>query len=445
MTPGRRAPTEREAATSAVQALYRSNPSYEWQRLERHRTEFAVTWRALAEHLPPAPAQVLDCGGGPGRYAIALAQQGYSVTLFDLSPELLGMAREKAAETGVTLAGYKEGTAIDLSCFDDAAFDAVLLMGPLYHLLDAGDRQQALAEARRVVRPNGPVFAAFIARYAGHIDAAASYPEEAISQWDAFDRIETTGVQPPREDGEVGFVAYFAHPAEVAPLCRRAGLEVTAVLGVEGVCSLREEKVNALHGKAWEHWVDVNYRIAHDPSIHGGVEHLLVVCRKPRWRTVLRRVAQALDAAGIDYRVVGSAALALHGVDVAVHDLDLEMSRASADLFQTRFAERTVVPVAWRESDEIRSYFGRFEIDDVAVEVMADFERRRRGRWVPSLSTTRDTRDVDGVPVTVLTLEEEVLAQLRRGRLDKVARALPICDANGLLTQLAAAQDLGWL
>jgi ubiquinone/menaquinone biosynthesis C-methylase UbiE len=58
----------------------------EWERLGRHRTEFAVTIRALAGHLPPPPARVLDCGGGPGRYAIELARRGYDVTLFDLSP-----------------------------------------------------------------------------------------------------------------------------------------------------------------------------------------------------------------------------------------------------------------------------------------------------------------------------------------------------------------------
>jgi len=75
----------------------------------RHRTEFAVTMRALADHLPPPPARVLDCGGGPGRYAIELARQGYEVTLFDLSAgclphcdhdRLLALLREELA-TGV--------------------------------------------------------------------------------------------------------------------------------------------------------------------------------------------------------------------------------------------------------------------------------------------------------------------------------------------------------
>ncbi|MFN2109803.1 MAG: class I SAM-dependent methyltransferase, partial [Anaerolineae bacterium] len=108
----------------AVQNLYRSAPEREWQRMERHRTEFAVTLRALDAHLPPAPAHVLDCGGGPGRYAIALTQRGYEVTLFDLSPELLTMAQEKAAEAGVTLHGFEQGPAIDLSRFADDSFDA---------------------------------------------------------------------------------------------------------------------------------------------------------------------------------------------------------------------------------------------------------------------------------------------------------------------------------
>jgi hypothetical protein len=76
-------------------------------------------------------------------------------------------------------------------------------------------------------------------------------------------------------------VAYFAHPIEVAPCCREAGLEVETVLGVEGLVSMIEEGVNALQGEAWEAWVDLNYRVASDPSIHGCVEHLLVVAARP--------------------------------------------------------------------------------------------------------------------------------------------------------------------
>ena len=118
-----------------VQRHYDRDPQREWERMDRHPTEFAVTLRALEQYLPPTPARVLDCGGGPGRYAIQLARWGYDVTLFDLSPASLRLAQTKAAEAGASLTAYEQGTATDLSRFPDESFDAVLLMGPLYHLL----------------------------------------------------------------------------------------------------------------------------------------------------------------------------------------------------------------------------------------------------------------------------------------------------------------------
>lgn len=87
----------------AVQRLYDAAPANEWIRMDRHRTEFAVTQRALQEYLPPSPARILDCGGGPGRYAVELARQGYQVVLFDLSAGNLALAQEKATEAGVAL------------------------------------------------------------------------------------------------------------------------------------------------------------------------------------------------------------------------------------------------------------------------------------------------------------------------------------------------------
>ncbi len=421
----------------AVQQLYRSDPEREWLRMERHRTEFAVTLRALAEYLPPPPARVLDCGGGPGRYAIALAERGYEVVLFDLSSDLLSMAQEKAVEANVTLVGYEQGTATDLGRFPDANFDAVLLMGPLYHLLGEAQRRQALAEAHRVLKPGGPVFAAFITRYAAHRYAAAHFPDEPLSEEEraSYRSILETGVSPPSEDEEApNFVAYMAHPSEVVPLCRSAGFEMCTVLGVEGLVSMHEAQVNALDEEAWDFWVALNYRVASDPSIHGLVEHLLAVARKPQWRSVLRYIASTLNQADIAYRVVGGTALALRGLAVPVNDIDVEMLLPEdAYRFETLFPKQVVTSIAHRVTEAIRSHFGRFDFDGVPVEVMAGLERRMGDRWLPSFLETEATVDLDGVPVPVLCLEEEALAYLRRGRLDRAALALPACDPQVLL------------
>lgn len=428
----------------AVARYYDADPEREWARMDRHRTEFAVTLRVLRERLPAPPARVLDCGGGPGRYAIELARQGYEVTLFDLSAGNLRLAREKAAGAGVTLAGFEQGTATDLSPFADASFDAVLLMGPLYHLLEESERLRALAEAYRVLKPGGPLFAAFISRYAAHRDCAAHYPEQLLAEADVYAEILRSGRLSPGGEGNTSFVAYFAHPTEIAPLCRRAGFEVDQHVGVEGLVSCIEDgRVNTLTGDLWDAWTDVNARVATDPSIFGAVEHLLAVAHKPPmaggkpvWRTVLGQIARRLAAADIPYTVVGGTALALHGLPIAVKDLDIEMSAEGAYRFQDLFAAQVIEPVGFRESVVYRSHFGRFDFGGVTVEVMGDLQRREGEGWVPTAATTSTTVELDGMPVRTSTLEEEALAYIRRGRLDRAALCLPRCDHGRLMALL---------
>jgi len=240
---------------------------------------------------------------------------------------------------------------------------------------------------------------------------------------------------PGAEDGS-SFVAHFAHPSEVAPLCRRAGLEVGAVLGVEGIVSMLEAGVNALTGAAWDTWVDLNYRVAADPSIHGSVEHLLAVAVKPRWRTVLRQIVQRLDETGVAYRVGGGTVIALHGVPIPVKDLDLLTDAEGAYRFQALFPDRVVEPVSLRESQVYRSHLGRFDFDGVTVEVMGDLHRREDSGWAPAVTVTETAVDLDGVPIRVPWLEEETLFYIWRGRLERAGLCLPYCDRDRLLVLL---------
>src|ERR1700692_30077 len=138
-----------------VEHYYDEETHIEWQRLERHRTEFAVTMRALTDYLPSAPQTILDDGGGPGRYTLALSSLGYQVTLLDLSQGNLTLAQQKAQERNISIHQYVHGHALNLSSLLPENFDAVLLMGPLYHLLTESERQQAVREAWQALRPGG--------------------------------------------------------------------------------------------------------------------------------------------------------------------------------------------------------------------------------------------------------------------------------------------------
>jgi ubiquinone/menaquinone biosynthesis C-methylase UbiE len=266
---------------SEIAEFYDSNPQYEWDRLARHRTEFAVTLRAFKEYLPKPPSNILEIGGGPGRYAITLTQQGYAVTLFDLSKNNLEFACRKAAEAGVELTDYVHGTATDLSCFPKESFDAVLLMGPLYHLLTLEERKKAVAEAAACLKPGGLLFASFIVRYAPFRYAAKARPDWLTEDSQHCERILSEGLfRPSRKVMENFTHAYYAHPTEIKPLMEQGGLETLELLASEGVVSLIEEQLNELAGELWETWVDMNYRLGKDPCVHGAAEHLLYVGRK---------------------------------------------------------------------------------------------------------------------------------------------------------------------
>jgi hypothetical protein len=217
-------------------------------------------------------------------------------------------------------------------------------------------------------------------------------------------------------------------------------LEVVSLLGAEGLVSMIEEQVNSPSGEEWDTWADLNYRLAADPSIHGGVEHLLAVTVKPHWRPALGRIARKLEAAGVAYRVVGGAVAALYGVPLPVNDLDFELDGRDVYRFQELFSDFVAQPVSWRESETYRSHFGRLNFGGVSVEMMGDLERRDGGRWVPSRTRTEATVTLDGVPVRVPWLEEVTLESIRRGRLERAAHYLPHCDPDRLTALLRGEQ-----
>lgn len=265
---------------TGVEGYYDQNAQYEWDRLERHRTEFAVTMRALGDYLPCPPARILDVGGGPGRYAIALTERGYGVALVDLSRDCLEFARAKAKEAGVTLDGYVHSDARDLSSFAEHGYDAVLLMGPLYHLLSETDRRSALNEAARVLKAGGVIFAAFITRYAPIRFWARHKPAHIVEDRQRYEEFLATGVLEASDDGGGFTDAHFAHPPEVRPFMEEAGFETVDLVACEGLVALIEDKVNDLTGGLWETWVEQNYRFGKDPTILGAAEHLLYVGNK---------------------------------------------------------------------------------------------------------------------------------------------------------------------
>lgn len=273
----------------AVRAYYASFGEREWARLENPddgAIEFAITRHTLTTYLP-ADARVLDIGGGPGRYAIWLARRGHRVVLADLSPELLSIALSKIDEALVAslVEDVVEADARDLSRWADGSFDAVLCLGPFYHLPDPEDRHRAASELHRVLRPGGTVFVALMPRYA-FLRRTLAIPDERrhLAQPDFVSRLLEDGVFVNDIPGRFTD-GYGVCPEQVAPYFEKYGFTKLTLLSTEGIVVDIQRALFELAEdtpSAYEAAFDLVIRTASEPSILGMASHLLYVGRRSR-------------------------------------------------------------------------------------------------------------------------------------------------------------------
>lgn len=218
------------------------NRGLEDRRLEEGRgaLERARTEELLLRYLPQAPATVLDVGGGTGHYAAWLALHGYVVHLVEPVPLHVELARARsAAQPQAPLASVLEGDARRLA-WPDHTMDAVLLLGPLYHLTSAAQRQQCLTEACRVLRPGGILIAVVISRFASTFDGLVSHlfqdPRFASIAWQDLEDGRHHGL------GDKYFTtAYLHHPEEIEPELAQAGFGAIQLLAIEGPGGLLQD------------------------------------------------------------------------------------------------------------------------------------------------------------------------------------------------------------
>jgi len=266
-----------------IAAYYEQAP--EESRLEHgaFRLEDVRTRELVLRHAPEPPADVLDVGGAAGAYAFWLTELGYGVRLRDATPRLVELARQRNDHAARKLLACDVADARALPDANESAA-MVLLLGPLYHLVEAADRRAALSEAARVLQPGGVLVAAGISRWASALDGLArellADPEFVrIVERDLLDGQHRN----PTSRLDYFTTAYFHHPDELRREVADAGLAIEGLYGVEGPGWILPDLVERWNDPGrCEILLHVARALESEPAVLGSSAHLIAVGRKAR-------------------------------------------------------------------------------------------------------------------------------------------------------------------
>ncbi|MEM7357317.1 MAG: class I SAM-dependent methyltransferase, partial [Acidobacteriota bacterium] len=224
----------------------------------------------------------------------------------DVSPVQVDQARRNVAEAGLAIEPRDEVTdgvagdspsagvesvdeldAVDLSRFPDESFDAVVALGPFYHLQSADDRRRAASEVARVLRPGGLLFAALMPRTYWLSMALCTFvtdPATPVPQLAELERL--------LDDGLLGKVrspqlkaSWFCRIEEIAPLFAEHGLlkkRLVASSGVVAVWSGPEtwQTLDEREPEVRQRVLDLVLRTASDPHVLGMSDQVLFIGEK---------------------------------------------------------------------------------------------------------------------------------------------------------------------
>jgi SAM-dependent methyltransferase len=251
-----------------------------WSPLEEARTR-----ELILRHAPPAPAVVLDVGGAAGAYAFWLADRGYKVSLLDATPRLVDVARTRNEQATRPLAGCEVADARALPQPNDSA-DMVLLLGPLYHLLQPEDRHTALTEAARVLREGGVLIAAAISRWGSVLDGLARELLRDPSFAPIVERdLEDGNHRNPTGELDYFTTAYFHRPEDLRREVSEAGLEVEGLYGIEGPGWIMPDLPDRWKDpERRDIVIEVARLLESEPAMLGCSAHLMAVARKSKTR-----------------------------------------------------------------------------------------------------------------------------------------------------------------
>lgn len=237
------------------------------------KVEFITTMKYIHDYVKPG-AKVLEVGAGTGRYSIALSREGYQVQAMELIEHNIEVFKSKLMDNEHI--DIKQGNALDLSVYDNNSFDAVLILGPMYHLYNEEDKVQVLKEAKRILKKDGYIFVAYCMN------------EPTIIQWafadDGNNMLESLSNNMLTDD-----FACISKPADLFELVRVEDIErlsekceLTRIkfIGTDMFSNYIKERIEEWSDEVYEIYLKYHFSICERSDVIGLSNHTLDILVK---------------------------------------------------------------------------------------------------------------------------------------------------------------------
>lgn len=248
------------------------NKFCEEKRLTRRHghVEYVTSMKYIHKYLEGKPnAKILDVGAGTGRYSVQLADEGYDVTAVELVKYNLGILKSK----GSSVKAY-QGTALNLSRFEDDTFDMTLVFGPMYHLYTLEDKVKALTEAKRVTKKNGVILVAYCMNEYSIL--TYGFKENHIRESVANGKVnqEFHVVAEPED------LYDYVRIEDIDTIRRKAQLERIQLISADGPANYMRQILNAMDDETYQLFIEYHLSTCERPELLGASAHTLDILKK---------------------------------------------------------------------------------------------------------------------------------------------------------------------
>ena len=247
--------------------------------LSRHgRVEFYVTYTYIQRHLSAvlderkcakSDIKIMDIGAGTGAYCIPLAEEGYTVSAVEMVKHNLGILKKKT-----TLVDARQGNACNMKKYADDTFDVTLLFGPMYHLFSNEDKIKALSEAKRITKPGGVIFVAYVMNEYGVITYC--FKERHIREIMENHRLT--------EDfhtvSQVENLYDYVRIEDINKLNQQCGLKRKMIISPDGAADYMRQYLNKLDEEEFQYFLDYQLSICERQDLIGAGAHTVDILIK---------------------------------------------------------------------------------------------------------------------------------------------------------------------